>query len=768
METFKSFWITIVVVLSFGVAVVAGQNGLLSARCAARCLTEHKDSLRKGSDRNNHRKFMIDRCKNHHQCYQCMKPCAVTENELKKHNCNSFCEASETECQSSCEFLHYTYLYKPGDCPRPESAAGFEAVCLASCRADSDCPEETKCCPNLCGYVCRKPDFSKHPLPPVPMNLMFEERRQGRSLYVSWDVSRGSGAFPSDSDSPQGSSMVPSDDFVKSPTGGSQHLVPAIRAGSRRRSPVPSVEVFVLERMNTTSLRPVWPDDHPWTVTAITLQSSHLLSPMHAGHWYKFRVAMVTPSGSRGYSQPSTPFKSSRRVGKAMPPQNITEGATTLRKGLVDVTIHWAPPRYSDLPVWRYCVTWSERLNRVSPILIRIPVLEKVLPGNVLEFKLKKLKPGTTYHIQIEAIVKMGNRELTSNKASKYITTYAPPNMKQDHSEQVYGLYADIVQVEGLTVVDDQPYFDRGSLKAQLKWQVGEDFRTLVKSFMIFWIPRSCDQEYAVPKPYSATSDVPSFEIYDLQYECQYMVRVSAVTKSGVQGKPAEIRLRTPICGKIHVKGNSLPPECPDRVSQVPNSPRQVKPSIKKRNCSVDIELSWKHPRSDAPIASYLITYEMTDDFKTLRVNTDGAVYKQRPREITLKKVRKHVIHGLRPGEVYVIKVHAVSPVGVGTPAFVEILTPRILPCGSDKDPEPPDKPLSTQPPPVFNVTVYSSTEGSTNLISRETVTMNRNSINSTMQYSTIPKNVSEIVHIDIFRRFYYMFYFFSVLFSNS
>ncbi|WAR28258.1 KALM-like protein [Mya arenaria] len=476
-----------------------------------------------GSDRNNHRKFMIDRCKNHHQCYQCMKPCAVTENELKKHNCNSFCEASETECQSSCEFLHYTYLYKPGDCPRPESAAGFEAVCLASCRADSDCPEETKCCPNLCGYVCRKPDFSKHPLPPVPMNLMFEERRQGRSLYVSWDVSRGSGAFPSDSDSPQGSSMVPSDDFVKSPTGGSQHLVPAIRAGSRRRSPVPSVEVFVLERMNTTSLRP-------------TLQSSHLLSPMHAGHWYKFRVAMVTPSGSRGYSQPSTPFKSSRRVGKAMPPQNITEGATTLRKGLVDVTIHWAPPRYSDLP--------------------------------------------------IEAIVKMGNRELTSNKASKYITTYAPPNMKQDQTE----LYS---VGQSASFVDDN-----------------SDFRTLV----------------------------PSFEIYDLQYECQYMVRVSAVTKSGVQGKPAEIRLRTPICGKIHVKGNSLPPECPDRVSQVPNSPRQVKPSIKKRNCSVDIELSWKHPRSDAPIASYLITYEMTDDFKTLRVNTDGAVYKQRPREITLKK----------------------------------------------------------------------------------------------------------------------------------
>jgi len=46
METLKTFLIIIVVVLSFGVAVIAGQNGLLSARCAARCLTEHKKDLR--------------------------------------------------------------------------------------------------------------------------------------------------------------------------------------------------------------------------------------------------------------------------------------------------------------------------------------------------------------------------------------------------------------------------------------------------------------------------------------------------------------------------------------------------------------------------------------------------------------------------------------------------------------------------------------------------------------------------------------------------
>lgn len=58
MEVFKRFLIIIVVVLSFGVAIIAGQNGLLSARCAARCLTEHKDSLR-GVGKKTHKSFFF-------------------------------------------------------------------------------------------------------------------------------------------------------------------------------------------------------------------------------------------------------------------------------------------------------------------------------------------------------------------------------------------------------------------------------------------------------------------------------------------------------------------------------------------------------------------------------------------------------------------------------------------------------------------------------------------------------------------------------------
>ena len=50
-------------------------------------------------------------------------------------------------------------------------------------------------------------------------------------------------------------------------------------------------------------------------------------------------------------------------------------------------------------------------------------------------------------------------------------------------------------------------------------------------------------------------------------------------------------------------------------------------------------------------------------------------------------QVSMYVIRGLNHSEVYRLKLYANSSAGLGEPAFIEILTPMILPCGSDKDP---------------------------------------------------------------------------------
>ena len=69
---------------------------------------------------------------------------------------------NETVCVESCHFLLQSYAFKPGSCPRPDTAVGFEAVCLKSCSIDGDCLDQQKCCPNECGVTCRQPEFSRY------------------------------------------------------------------------------------------------------------------------------------------------------------------------------------------------------------------------------------------------------------------------------------------------------------------------------------------------------------------------------------------------------------------------------------------------------------------------------------------------------------------------------------------------------------------------------------------------------------------------------
>ena len=84
------------------------------------------------------------------------------------------------------------------------------------------------------------PPSSGDALPSVPFNLSLEERRKGRSLFLSWQVPP---------QVPQGTSLLP-------PQG----------------RQLQDIVVFVLERRNTTNIRPIWPDDKGWAlVTFVSL-----------------------------------------------------------------------------------------------------------------------------------------------------------------------------------------------------------------------------------------------------------------------------------------------------------------------------------------------------------------------------------------------------------------------------------------------------------------------------------------------------------------
>ncbi|KAL3848017.1 hypothetical protein ACJMK2_018902 [Sinanodonta woodiana] len=495
-------------------------------------------------------------------------------------------------------------------------------------------------------------------MPPKPYNISLEERQEGRALMVTW-----------------------SSDYKGQEAG------------------LWGQFVYLLEQRNTTTLKPNWDESTPWQFVTQTQQTGVLLRRIHAGHWYQFRVIAVNSNGSQGFSPLSSPFKSSREVRPPQAPRNFTEGVTTLKNGKVDVTVHWEPPKFSDLPIWKYMILWSERLSSASPILIKLDVLQRALPGNQHEFKLRSLKPGTTYFVEMEAIVQINGKggsftRLRGPKTNLTFTTYSQRNTPMKDKE--FGrlpIQPAIVKIKNLRV--GKPYFDKGVLKAHISWQIIKDYRKMVKSFLIYWSPVSCAQNYQSSsyEAESATSYEMYFELYDLLYECDYDVKVRAVTHNGMIGKSASIMLRTPLCGDIAVKGGSLPPQCPERVINPPRAIPSIVPVTSNINCSIEVRLSWEPPQSDLPIQQYHLKWWLSEKVQVHGTHSEQHLYRREAIEITLPNVStEYTLRGLNRSEHYVLELYAVSAAGPGKSVNTDIWTPAVISCKPDKEPEPPDK----------------------------------------------------------------------------
>ncbi|KAJ8310693.1 hypothetical protein KUTeg_012558 [Tegillarca granosa] len=419
-------------------------------------------------------------------------------------------QASQIECLVSCLFLADSDIHKSGRCPVQSNVQNFGVECTQECRNDGQCPDVNKCCKVGCGYTCVKPEYSRHDgLNPVPQNVETIERRQGRAVRVHWDMPMGT------------------------------------NNASRRES-----TLFVVQMRRTlNSVRgiPIWNEKSTWTDVKMTHHHGVVISRVIPGHYYQFRVASVNEHGSKGFSVPSTIFKSSRDVSRPTPPQNVSEGVSVVRDKHVDVTIHWKPPKRSDIPIWRYTVYWSERLRIITPVLVRIDVLEQTVPS-------------------VAAIARLRNKIMKSRRTSLYIHTYTPPGHKSESPfDAVTSYNPDLIQIWNLTLLGNVHY-SNGDVTVYIKWKVLPDDENSVDRYMVYWSPEYCDQDYTSEElsPNSATTHDTFFELYKLKYECSYIVKVMASNLDGQNGNPVTLRFQTPMCSEVFVKGEHSP-ICPER-----------------------------------------------------------------------------------------------------------------------------------------------------------------------------------------------------------
>ncbi|XP_020279779.1 anosmin-1 isoform X2 [Pseudomyrmex gracilis] len=295
---------------------------------------------------------------------------------IRVARCDARCgENHPNECVENCLASNYT---KPGNCPEKTSMTPFEAACLIACVDDSHCPDLAKCCSHDCGVTCMHPIGLeiRNDLPTVPENLQVQQQKRNL-VFLTWR--NGRSGFSN----------------VSSNTENVRYLVEERHLVGPR---------YLESRLSS------------WTVCHVsTKPHANLRGRLKTGHWYQFRVAAVNGNGSRGYSQPSRPFKT-KEPRNPKEPQNLTLSNARLVSGKLRINLRWIKPT-SDVPISFYKVFWSRLIH--GPANDSILVYHKTIPKDKTCYELKNLELKCQYFLQVQAVAVYGGRRLTSRKASK-------------------------------------------------------------------------------------------------------------------------------------------------------------------------------------------------------------------------------------------------------------------------------------------------------------------------------------------------------------
>ncbi|XP_014606465.1 PREDICTED: anosmin-1 [Polistes canadensis] len=240
---------------------------------------------------------------------------------IRVARCDARCgDNHPDECMENCLASNYT---KPGYCPESAFMSPFEAVCLIACDSDSRCPDLTKCCSHDCGVTCMHPVGLDNitDLPPIPQNLQIRQQKSNL-IHLTW---RNIG-----------------------------QVYPNLSVNSDVR--------YLIEERHLLGPRYLESRLSSWIVRHVsTKPHATLRGRLKTGHWYQFRVAAINGNGSKGYSQPSRPFKT-KEPRNPKEPQNLTLSGARLIGGKLRINLRWVKPT-SDVPITFYKVFWSRRIN---------------------------------------------------------------------------------------------------------------------------------------------------------------------------------------------------------------------------------------------------------------------------------------------------------------------------------------------------------------------------------------------------------------------
>ncbi|KAI5637763.1 fibronectin type III domain-containing protein [Phthorimaea operculella] len=428
----------------------------------------------------------------------------LQKDPISKTRCDLMCYDAKSDEKSRCRSQCRLRQEKPGTCPASDSPKWAQA-CVTACNMDSQCDGTQRCCRHGCGSTCSEPVdlLTKAGLPPMP--VLEETKEKRKSVIVKWSNGVGDAA----------------------------------RA-------VPGKILYLLEEQH--HLGPKYEEARlgPWTLLLRTNKTkASLRNLLKPGRWYRFRVAAVSAAGTRGFSQPSSPFTPRKGPRPPPPPKKLKVQPIWSSNGTITVCLEWQEPK-SDLPVMRYKVFWSRRVRGLGGELDSVLVNHEIVPKEKHHIDIKDLLPNSMYFFQVQTISQFGLGRLRSDKAAIFYNTTSsndfPAESLDKRQRRVTGLKLQ-------TFV-----WSNQSLMGRITWDPLKRDRdsTQKERYYVHWQTVKCANNKSHNIDLSAITQKTVFDIYEIDFECNYKVNVNRSWKT--KTVDSEITVNVPSCHYMEEK----------------------------------------------------------------------------------------------------------------------------------------------------------------------------------------------------------------------
>ncbi|XP_013142353.1 PREDICTED: anosmin-1 [Papilio polytes] len=432
---------------------------------------------------------------------------------LSKTRCDLVCYDARKEDKVQCRSTCRSQERKPGTCPSTDHPR-WVASCIEACNSDAQCDGIERCCRHGCSSTCSEPIdlLTLAGLPALPTLNEIKERR--RSVIIQWTDGVGDAART-----------------------------------------VPGRVLYLLEEQHHLGPKYEEAGLGDWNLLMRTNKTKvSLRNHLKPGRWYRFRVAAVSASGTRGFSEPSSPFTPRKGPRPPPAPKKLKVQRISSENGNVTIKLEWKEPR-SDLPIMRYKVFWSRRVRGLGRELDSVLVNHQSVPKEQTYVIIKDLQPNSMYFLQVQSISQYGLGKLRSEKAAIFYNT---TNVNDDRPPEPLRKNEKEKKIKNLKL--NKIIWVDHKLKAKISWESNLKNNDKSKRYFVHWKTIKCQNPHKQIKDLLAITEETSFDIYELDYNCSYLVSINKTRNAKIDD--ANIVITVPDCEYFKRKVNSTVIRC--------------------------------------------------------------------------------------------------------------------------------------------------------------------------------------------------------------